>query len=48
MKPCIFLGSGDLPEDLNDLDQALLALRDRVLAQEQVTLAAVREAARAR
>ena len=41
----IFRGSGDLPEDLNDVDQDLLKLRDRVLAQPGVTLQAVREAA---
>jgi hypothetical protein len=42
----IFLGSSDLPESLNDVDEQLLDLRDRVLAQPGVTLAAVREAAR--
>ena len=44
----IHLGSGDLPADLNEVDQQLLALRDRVLAQPGVTLAAVQEAAHAR
>lgn len=38
-------GSGDLPEDLNEIDTDLLKLRDRVLAQPGVTLDAVREAA---
>jgi len=41
----IFLGSGDLPEELNDVDQDLLKLRDRVLAQPGVTLKEIREAA---
>src|SRR5207253_318779 len=43
----IFLGSGDLPEDLNDVDQQLLAVRDKVLAQNGVTLQAIREAVHA-
>jgi ABC-type glycerol-3-phosphate transport system substrate-binding protein len=38
-------GSGDLPSDLDQLDAALLAERERVLAQPGVTLEAVREAA---
>lgn len=41
----IFFGAGDLPEDLNDLDEDLLKLHDRVLSQKGVTLAEVREAA---
>ena len=44
----IFLGSGDLPDDLNEIDTGLLELRDRVLAQPGVTLDRIREAARAR
>ncbi|MFN2550017.1 MAG: extracellular solute-binding protein [Myxococcales bacterium] len=42
----IFLGSADLPDDLNDIQDELLKMRDRVLAQPGVTLADVREAAR--
>jgi hypothetical protein len=41
-------GSGDLPSDLDTVEDALLAERQRVLAQPGVTLAAVREAARGR
>ncbi len=41
----IYLGSGDLPDDLNEVDQKILDLRDRVLAQSGVTFAAVSEAA---
>jgi hypothetical protein len=41
----IYLGSGDLPDDLNEVDQKILDLRDRVLAQPGVTFAAVSEAA---
>lgn len=41
----IYFGAGDLPENLNDIDQDLLELRDRVLSQQGVTLAAVRGAA---
>ena len=44
----IFLGSADLPDDLNDIQDDLLKMRDRVLAQPGVTLADIREAARAR
>jgi ABC-type glycerol-3-phosphate transport system substrate-binding protein len=44
----IFLGSGDLPDDLNEIDEQILELRDRVLAQPGVTFAAVTEAAHAR
>ena len=41
----IFLGSGDLPEELNEVDQDLLKMRDRVLLSGGVTLQAVKEAA---
>ena len=41
----IFMGSGDLPEELNDIDEDLLKMRDRALASGGVTLQAVREAA---
>jgi hypothetical protein len=41
-------GSGDLPTDLDTQEVALLAARERVLAQPGVTLQAVREAVRAR
>lgn len=41
----IYLGSGDLPDELDQFDQELLKLRDRVLAQPGVTLEAVKEAA---
>jgi hypothetical protein len=44
----IFLGSADLPDDLNEIQDELLKRRDRVLAQPGVTLAEVREAALAR
>ncbi|MGZ6143007.1 MAG: hypothetical protein ACXWLM_06695 [Myxococcales bacterium] len=42
----IYRGSSDLPDDLNDIQDKLLELRDRVLLQPGVTLADVREAAR--
>ena len=44
----IYRGSSDLPDDLNDIQDKLLEERDRVLAQPGVTLAAVKEAARAK
>lgn len=40
----IYFGSGDLPDDLSDLDQKLLAARDRALAQPGISLSAIREA----
>jgi ABC-type glycerol-3-phosphate transport system substrate-binding protein len=43
----IFIGTADLPDDLNDIQDELLKMRDRVLAQPGVTLAQIREAARA-
>ena len=44
----IYRGSADLPDDLNEIQEELLKMRDRVLAQPGVTLADIREAARAR
>jgi ABC-type glycerol-3-phosphate transport system substrate-binding protein len=44
----IFRGSGDLPSDLDNVQADLLAQRERVLAQPNVTLQAVREASLAK
>ena len=44
----IFIGSADLPDDLDQIQDDLLKMRDRVLAQPGVTLAEIREAALAR
>jgi hypothetical protein len=42
----IFRGSGDLPSDLDAVEDKILAERDRVLSRPDVTIAAIREAAR--